>query len=306
MHKPPLLFAFTLSLILIIITSSIQTSYAQALRIDINQKTYAPGDTLVLFGKGIPRDGLSVELFNPRQALVYRTQIEVGVEGSFARILLEWPSATEKFPFGVYSLVVISSINPEIRATEALKFAETTGGFAGDLGRELQVQLSVPSAIGIDEVARVVVQVTVNGVLVRGDANQTLRGSHIHFPDGSVAQMNPLTVLEDGIYTADFSSSMLGHHTIHIQAFQQGLLATSAAGLFVEEGPILSLGNEIAKLNAKVESLRQETVVKTGDISRAVSEIGSAAGQVTSLLLPIIGMIAIIVALQATMLAKRK
>lgn len=304
MYKTPLLFVLTISLILII--PSIQTSYAQALRIDINQKTYAPGDTMVLFGKGIARDGLAVQLFNPTGALIYRTQVEVGLEGSFSRILLEWPGATEKFPFGVYSLVVTSSISADIRATQALRFAETSGSFAGDLGRELQIQLSVPPAIGVDEVARVVVQVTVNGVLVGSDANQTLRGSHIHLPDGGVAQINPFKVLEDGIYTADFRSSMLGHHTIHVKAFQQGLLASSAAGLFVEEGPILSLGKEITNLNANVESLRQETVVKTGDISRAVSEIGTASGQVTSLLLPIIGMIAIIVALQATMLAKKK
>jgi len=297
MHKSPPLFVFTISLILII---PYNQTYAQALRIDINQKTYAPGDTLVLFGKGIPRDGLAVELFNPAGTLIFRTQVEVGLEGSFSRILLEWPRPpTEKFPFGVYSLVVTSSISADVRATQALRFAETTGGFAGDLGRELQVQLSVPPAIGIDEVARVVVQVTVNGVLVRGDADQTLRGSHVHFPDGSVAQINPFTVLEDGIYTADFRSSMLGHHTIHVQAFQQGLLASSAAGLFVEEGSILSLGKEIKNLKENVEGLRLETL-------GTVKEVGAASGQVTSLLLPIIGMIAVIVALQAAMLAKRK
>ena len=82
-------------------------------------------------------------------------------------------------------------------------------------------------------------------------------------------------------------------------------MASNAAGLFVEEGSILSLGKEIEKMNENVEGLRQETVNRTDEISKVVQEVGSASGQVTSLLLPIIGMIAVIVALQAAMLARR-
>jgi len=292
--------------------SLIQDSYAQALELNVNQRIFSSGDTLVAYGKSVPNDSLIAELFNPAGSLVLRTQIDAGVEGSFSRILMEWPvSPTKQFRFGIYTLVVESSRDPELRATEVLSF-QTSAGIAPTVERELGVQISVPAVIGKDEVAKVIVQVTINNVLVKGDA-KTLRDSHIHFPDGSVKTIDTFTVLEDGIYLTDFNSTMLGHHTIHVQAFQQGLIASSVSGVFVEEGPILSLGNEIAKLNTNVESLRQETVGKTEEISKAVSDmgesvlnIGSAAGQVTSLLLPIIGMIAIIVALQATMLAKRK
>ena len=292
--------------------SLIQDSYAQALELNVNQRIFSSGDTLVAYGKSVPNDSLIAELFNPAGSLVLRTQIDAGVEGSFSRILMEWPvSPTKQFRFGIYTLVVESSRDPELRATEVLSF-QTSAGIAPTVERELGVQISVPAVIGKDEVAKVIVQVTINNVLVKGDA-KTLRDSHIHFPDGSVKPIDTFTVLEDGIYLTDFNSTMLGHHAIHVQAFQQGLIASSVSGVFVEEGPILSLGNEIAKLNTNVESLRQETVGKTEEISKAVSDmgesvlnIGSAAGQVTSLLLPIIGMIAIIVALQATMLAKRK
>jgi len=61
-----------------------------------------------------------------------------------------------------------------------------------------------------------------------------------------------------------------------------------------------------SELNSNVDALRQETVEKTEELSSSVFRIESASGQVTSLLLPIIGMIAIIVALQATMLARKK
>jgi len=304
MHKPPFLFVFTI--LMSIVFSFIQDSYAQALELNVNQRVFSSGDTLVAFGKSVANDSLIAELYNPKGALVLRTQVDTGVEGSFSRILMQWPiTPTDKFPFGAYSLVVRSSTAEERRATEVLSFQLSRGTIPG-VERELAVQLSVPAVIGRDEVARVIIQVTVNGVLVKGDAAETLRDSHIHFPDGSIEPINAFIVLEDGIYLTDFRSSMLGHYTIHIQAFQQGLIANSVSGVFIEEGPILSLGNEISKLNANVASLRDETVGKTEEISQTVSEIGSAAGQVTSLLLPIIGMIAIIVALQATILAKRK
>ena len=297
----------------IVSASLVQDAYAQALELNVNQRVFSSGDTLVVFGKSVPNDALIAELFNPAGSLVLRTQIDAGVEGSFSRILMDWPVApTEKFRFGIYSLVVESSRDPDLRATEVLSF-QPSAGTAPSVERELAVQISVPAVIGKNEVAKVTVQVTMNNVLVKGDAVKTLQDSHIHFPDGDVKPIDTFTVLEDGIYLTDFNSTMLGHHTIHIQASQQGLIASSVAGVFVEEGPILSLGNEIAKLNTNVENLRQETVGKTeeiseavSDIGSAVSDIGSAAGQLTSLLLPIIGMIAIIVALQATMLAKRK
>lgn len=299
MHKPLFLFVFTISLISILTVPLIQNSYAQALELNVNQRLFSSGDTLVVFGKSVPNDSLIAELFNPAGRLVLRTQIDAGVEGSFSRILMQWPvTPTDEFSFGTYSLVVKSSMNEELRATEVLRF-QISEGTAPGVERELAVQLSVPAVIGKGEVATMIVQVTINGVLVKGDVAETLRDSHIHFPDGSVAKINPFTVLEDGIYIAEFSSSMLGHHTIHIQAFQQGLLASSAAGLFVEEGSILSLGKEIKKMNENVEGLRQETI-------GTVKEVGAATGQVTSLLLPIIGMIAVIVALQAALLAKRK
>lgn len=303
MHKPPFLFVFTS--LMLIIPVSMQNSYAQVLELNVNQRIFSPGDILVAFGKSVPNDALIAELFNPAGSRVLRTQIDVGVEGSFSRILMQWPVAPDaKFRFGTYTLVVESSRDPEIRATEVISFQQSLGVTPG-VERELDVQISAPSVIGKDEVVTVIIQVTINDVLVKGGV-ETLQDSHIHFPDGSVKSIDRFIILEDGIYTTDFSSSMLGHHIIHVQALQQGLVGSAVSGVSVEEGPILSLGNEITKLNANIESLRQETIGKTEEISETVSEIGSAAGQVTSLLLPIIGMIAIIVALQATILARKK
>jgi hypothetical protein len=331
MHKPPFLFVFNtnlmaiiflpilLPLLLPVFSPPLPAAYAQeGLTFEVNKRVFSTGDTLVVFGRSIPSDSLIAELYNPKGALVQRTQIDVGVEGSFARILLQWSVPTDRLPFGAYTLIIKSSTSEERRATEAISFQSGSGVSGTGVERELTVQLNAPSVIGRNEVTKVVVQIAINGVLVKGD-KQTLKDSHIHYPDGSIKPIETFTVLEDGVYITDFGSSILGHHTIHVQAFQQGLFASNAIGIFVEEGPILSLGNEIANvnsnietLNANIQGLRDETSERidtinkeVSDIGSQVSNIGSAAGQVTSLLLPIIGMIAIIVALQATILARR-
>lgn len=318
MHKPPFLFVFAIlvvSIIIIIIMplSLSQSSYAQGMEFSVNRKAFAPGDSLAAFGKGIPSDALIVELFNPDGRLVLRTQIDVGPEGSFSKIIMIWPSVdTQKFSAGTYSLVVTSSTNAELRATEALVF-QSAPTVVPSVERELEVDISVPSVVGRGEEATMVIQVTMGGVPVGGDPQETLKGSYIRSPNGTSSTIRSFTVIEDGVYLVSFSSNTLGLHTVHLKAIQGGLVATGVAGVQVEEGSVLLVGNEIARLSAKVDNLREETVgtireinQAVSEMSQSVSEIGSAAGQVTSLLLPIIGMIAIIVALQATILARHK
>jgi len=272
----------------------------------VNEKTFVIGDRLIISGNSSrPNDVLIVELFNSKAERVLITQIDTDANGDFRKELLKWPVPSQDYPYGTYSLVVISRLDEERRVTEALRF-DPIPGLEGNVGLDLATQISVPPVIGINESARVLVQVTINGVLVKGDAKETLADSHIHFPDGSVKAIENFTVLEDGVYFTDFGSSMLGHHTIHVEAFQQGLIANSISMVLVQEGSVSSLSKEVSELNANVDALRQETVEKTEELSSSVTRIESASGQVTSLLLPIIGMIAIIVALQATMLARRK
>ena len=296
-------------IVFLFIQSSIQNSYAQQsneLTLEINQKVFVVGDRLIVSGKSVPNDSLVAELFNPRSEPVARTQINVDANGNFEKELMRWPAVpTQKFPFDIYSLVVRSTLNEERRATEALRFQLTLTEIPQDGERELAVQLSVPSTIGMNETATVIIQVTINNILIGGDPQEMLKDSHIHFPDGSIRAIETFTVIEDGIYTTEFKGNMLGHHTIHVEAFREGLIANTVSGVLVQEGSFLSLAKGVSELNTNVEGLRQETVEKTGELSSSVSRIESASGQVTSLLLPIIGMIAIIVALQATMLARR-
>jgi hypothetical protein len=279
-------------------------AHAQALTANINQKTFAARDTLVVFGKSLPNDSLISELFNPKGRLVLRTQIDAGVEGSFSRILMEWPNPNDTFPFGTYTLTITSSTNKELRSVLVFRFTDVpTGGTAPE--RNLELHVSVPPVIGKDETAKIIVEVSVNGVLVKGTVEQTLKDSRIYYPDGSIVPIGNFIAVDDGIYVADFSSDMVGHHIIHIQAFYQGLLANSAQGVFVEEGAILSLGKEINTVNDNLEKLRSETIERNNQLADAVEKVSAASGQVTSLLLPVLGVMVIVVALQATLLSRR-
>lgn len=276
---------------------------AQVLTASTNQRTYAANDTLVVFGKSFPNDSLIAELSNPAGRLVLRTQIDAGVEGSYSRILMQWPPVPdERFSFGTYTLKLTSSVSKEEKFL-VFRFSDVPSGGVGE-ERRLELQVSVPPAIGREETAKIIVEVSVNGVLVKG-SEDTLRGSRIYYPDGTIAPIENFKAIDDGIYVADFSSNVLGHHIIHVQAFYQGLLANNAQGVFVEEGTILSLGKEISRVNDNLEKLRSETIERNNELANAVEKVSAAAGQVSSLLLPVIGMVAIIVALQATILSRR-
>jgi hypothetical protein len=278
--------------------------YAQTFTANINQRSYAARDTLVVFGKSVPNDSLIAEFFNPQGKLILRTQIDAGVEGSFSRILMEWPTIPdEKFSFGVYTLKLTSSLTKEEKFL-VLRFSDVpTAGAVGE--RRLELNVSVPQVIGKEETAKIIVEVSVNGVLVKGSTDETLKGSRIYYPDGSIVQIDNFVAIDDGIYLSDFSSDTVGHHVIHIQAFYQGLLANTANGIFVEEGTILSLGKEIGRVNENLEKLRAETIERNLELAKAVENVSLAAGQVTSLLLPVIGMIVVVVVLQATILSRR-
>ena len=313
------------ALALVLIVSSFSTqlpfmyeAWAQGITANTNQRSYTIKDTLVVYGKSLPNDSLITELFNPKGRLVSRNQIDVGVEGSFSKILLEWQNPNESYPFGVYTLTVMSSLDQELRTNLVFKFTDVASG-AVSQERRLELQVSVSPVIGKNETAKIIVKVLLNGVLVMGSAEETLKDSRIYFPNGTVGPIDNFSSIDDGIYLADFGSNLEGHHTILVEAFHQGLIASNAQGVIVEEGRVLSLGKEILRVNENLEKLRAETIEKNNQladdvqsvtdavekVTESVDRVSQASGQVSSLLLPVIGMIVVVVVLQATMLSKR-
>jgi hypothetical protein len=288
---------------ILILVSPMPGAFSQVLQANTDQKSYTPGDTLLVSGKTFPNDALIAELFNPAGRRVLRTQIDVGGEGNFTTILMNWPEPNKDFPFDVYTLKLTSSVSKEEKFL-VFRFTDIPIETPGE-ERRLGVNLSVPPAIGKDETAKIIVELSINGVLVKGDAKETLEGSRIYYPDGNTLPIDNFIAIDDGIYLADFRSDIVGHHVIHVQAFHQGLLASSAQGIFVEEGSVLSLGKEIRTVNENLEKLRGETIERNLELANAVDNVSRASGQVTSLLLPVFGMVAVIIALQATILTRR-
>lgn len=295
--------ALSIALVLIL-AISINEVYGQALTANVSQRAYAPGDTLIVFGKTFPDDSIIAELFNPRGRLVERAQIDADAEGAFSRTLMTWGQPSDTFPFGVYTLVLTSSINQDWTSNQVFSFTDAQARPTSQ-ERRLELSVSVPSIIGKEESAKIIVEVLVNGVLVRGDPQETLRGSRIFFPDGNVTTIDNFKAIDDGIYVSDFRSEIIGHHIIHIQAFHQGMLASNAEGIYVGEGTVLSLGRELTRVNENLENLRAETIETNRELTLSVERVSAASGQVTSLLLPVLGMVVIIIVLQGTLLSRR-
>ncbi len=289
------------------------TSHAYALELELNQKSFIPNDKLVIFGTAIPNDSLIIELFNPTGNLIYRSQLDVDANGEFASILLEWPEPdNDIFRVGTYTLLITSSINPELSISKAFIYQVQQQVRNTDIKieKKITLELSIPSNGVVHDEIPILAYVTLNNVPLIG---LELIEGRIKYPDASEVILDNFISIGDGLYQAQFTSNMTGYHTIVLNIKHQELFASKASIININEEPISNEATILDELSVKVDSLNKTMINNTNSISNDVSSIKgsidkmtSAIGQLTSLLLPIIGMIAIIVALQATILAKRK
>ncbi|MEM4275803.1 MAG: hypothetical protein QXT65_07980 [Candidatus Nitrosocaldaceae archaeon] len=304
MPKYPLIF-----LLLLLVSKS------YALELELNQKVYAPNDKLVIFGKAIPNDSLILELFNPTGNLIYRTQIDTNSNGEFADIVLIWPEPDEeKFRIGTYTLVLTSSINREFKASEVMiyQIQQSTDG-KEEIPNKLSLELSLPSIIEVKEEIPIIVYVTLNDTPLVGV--ESIIGQ-VKYPNTDTTTLENFISTDEGLYEVKFSSNMEGYHSVVVKVKHGGLIASKVA--------VIKVNKIMEPINKSVEMLRED-MNKRIDIlderlsnntlnikkeiestNESIKSISPSIGQLTSLLLPIIGMIAVIVALQATILAKRQ
>lgn len=303
MPKYPLIF-----LLLLLISN------AYALDLELNQRVYAPNDRLVIFGTAIPNDSLILELFNPTGNLIYRSQIDVNSNGEFADIILIWPEADDsKFRVGTYTLVLTSSINRELKISEAIIYQLNQQMESKEVINRIGLDLAAPSIIELDKSVPIIAYVTLNDTPLIG---LEMIEATIRYPDDTSSRERFIAI-GNGFYEARFSSSIEGYHSIIVEARHRDLITNKAIIIDVEDNPIVSVDRTVNQLKQEMDGkmdeldkrLSNNTLAMMNDIesiNRSMESISSSIGQLTSLLLPIIGMIAVIVALQATILARRQ
>ena len=185
-----------------------------------------------------------------------------------------------------------------------------------------------PETAAINNPFRVFVQLTSDGLLVGGEPNEILQTSHVHLPSGEVQSLSTsFDILNQGLYFVDYTPTQKGTYVFHIVSFTQGTISHGSAATLVVSQDISGVSEQIIKLNSILDETSQEldrlkteiegfgsTLKRASDnvdtsvssISRSVTNIEEASIQLNSLLFPIVASIAIIVALQIVIIARRR
>jgi hypothetical protein len=307
--------------------------FAEELKVYTNQQIYSTQHPLLVYGTGPENSPLILRLFAPDGTIAEFEQIITNTDGSFSHKILDWPSSSTKYPFGTYTIEAITNTGENQKID--IKFASSTELELIPIERKITTQVFAPEMAAADRSFRVFVQVTSDGLLVSGDAKKVLSSSHIHSPDGKVQSLAmSMEMLHQGLYFVEYIPRIEGTYIFHMVAFSQGTQSHGSAATLVLGQDIAGISRQIITLNEVLTTASDELDVLQTDIhgfgstledastklrdsvetidasvssmSSAVDNIEEASLQVNSLLFPIMGAIAVILALQISIIARRR
>ena len=323
-------------LILVLILSiNLSAVHAESLQLFTDNKVYSDGQPLLLYGKALPNDGLILRLFAPDGTIAKFDQITADEKGEFLHVLINWPSPSTTLPYGTYTIEVISNQEKGFSQKIDVKFVASSELVEVPVERNVNTLVFAPQTAAVNAPIRIFVQTTSDGVLVGGSPEKLLGTSHVHLPTGEVTSLAlSFKTLHQGIYYADYIPDKEGTYVFHIVSFNQGTVSHGSAATVVLKQDIEGISNQILQLNSilhstseELDKLKNETkefgstleksqtsLIETNKnidnsvnlISGSVKNIEEASGQFNSLFLPIVALIAVIIALQITILARRR
>ena len=325
-------FLFFVVLGILIIVSSPQV-FATELQVYTNQQIYSTQHPLLVYGNAPANSPLVLRMFAPDGGIAEFEQIITNDDGSFSYKMLDWPSSSTQYPYGTYTIEAVA--NDGSRKQLDIKFASSTELELVPIERKITTEVFAPEMAAADRPFSVFVQVTSDGLLVTGDAKNVLSSSHIHAPDGKVQSLAmSVEMLHEGLYFIEYTPRMEGTYIFHMVAFSQGTQSHGSAATLVLGQDISGISRQIITLNEVLTTasdeldtlqtdihgfgstledasatLRQSvTTIDTSvtSMSTAVENIEQASLQVNSLLFPIMGAIAVILALQISIIARRR
>ena len=316
-----------------LIIASLPSVFAEELQAFTNQQIYTTQHPLLVYGTGPEKAPLVIRLFSPDGGIAEFAQITTNSDGSFSYKILDWPDSSTQYPFGTYTVEVLTNIGENQRID--IKFASSTELELIPIERRIITEVFAPEMAAADRSFRVFVQVTTDGLLVSGDAKKVLSSSHIHSPDGKVQSLAmSIEMLHEGLYFVEYTPRMEGTYIFHMVAFSEGTQSHGSAATLVLGEDIAGISRQIITLNDVLTTASNELDVLQTDIhgfgatlddastklsesvttidtsvsamSSAVDNIEQASLQVNSLLFPIMGAIAVILALQISIIARRR
>ena len=316
-----------LSVIFTLLLIPLQYSFSE-LELSTNSKVYSPDHTLQVYGTGLPEENLILRLFAPDESITKFEQIQTNSDGSFNHQLLTWPNPSSSVPYGTYVVEVLSTEQNGLSKKIDIKFSSTTELISVAVERQIDTVVFAPETGAINQSFRVFIQTTRDGLNIGNDPVELLGNSKIHLPDGSSISLNNfLKTLYSGVYYFDFTPRQEGTHVFQISVFNEGVASKGFAATHVLSQNLGGINKQISKLNSVLDETSSElTTLKseiegfdqtlstasndinqsTDGISLSVESIEEASSQLNSLLFPIIASIGIIVALQITIIARRR
>ena len=318
---------FLLSIIFVFLLIPIPDSFSE-LDISTNSKVYSPDHTLQVYGQGLPGENLILRLFAPDESITKFEQIQTNPDGTFNHQLLTWPTPSSAVPYGTYVVEVLSTEQNGLSEKIDIKFSSTTELISVAVERQIDTVVFAPETGAINQSFRVFIQTTRDGLNIGNDPSQLLGNSMIHLPDGSSSPLsNSFKTLYAGVYYFDFTPRQQGTHVFQISVFNEGISSKGFAATHVLSQNLGGINKQISKLNSVLEETSNELNTlkseitgfddtlsiasnnineSTDSVSSSVISIEEASSQLNSLLFPIIASIGLIVALQITIIARRR
>ena len=316
-----------LSIVFLFLLIPIQYSFSE-LELSTNSKVYSPEHTLQVYGTGLPEETIILRLFAPDESITKFEQIQTLSDGSFNYQLLTWPNPSSTVPYGTYVVEVISTEQNGLSEKIDIKFSSTTELVSVAVERQIDTVVFAPETGAINQSFRVFIQTTRDGLNIGNNPSQLLEHSLIHLPDGSSLPLkDSFNTLYSGVYYFDFTPRQEGTHVFQISVFNEGVASKGFAATHVLSQNLGGINKQISKLNSVLDETSLElTTLKseiegfddtlstasndinksTKGISLSVESIEEASSQLNSLLFPIIASIGLIVALQITIIARRR
>ena len=318
---------FLLSIIFVFLLIPIQDSFSE-LDISTNSKVYSPDHTLQVYGTGLPEESLILRLFAPDESITKFEQIQTNPDGTFNHQLLTWPNPSSTVPYGTYVVEVLSTEQNGLSKKIDIKFSSTTELISVAVERQIDTVVFAPETGALNQSFRVFIQTTRDGLNIGNNPSELLKNSIIHLPDGSSLSLNnSFKTLYAGVYYFDFTPRQQGTHVFQISVFNDGVSSKGFAATHVLSQNLGGINKQISKLNSildetsiELNTLKSEISgfddtlstasnninESTDSVSSSVESIEEASSQLNSLLFPIIASIGLIVALQITIIARRR
>ena len=316
---------FSISIVLLLV--NIPSSYSEGLELFTNSKVYSPEHILQVYGNGLPEENLIIRLFAPDETIAKFDQIITDKDGSFNYGLLTWPEPSTDFPYGTYTVEVIST-EQGISKKIDVKFSSTTDLLDVTVERFVNTLVFAPETAAKGHPIRVFVQTTSDGLLIGNEPSELLGTTHVHLPSGvSVTLSNSFKTLHQGLYYVDYTPIEEGTHVFHVVAFSQGTTSHGSAATTVLSQDLGGISDQIVKLNSVLDQTSDELEIlkfeisgfdttleyastqideNIGTFALSAKSISESSAQLNALLLPIIASVGLIVALQIAILARRR